>query len=85
MEIGRIALVNSGPNEGRLIVILDVVDQNRVCARFYMFMLHVNGKLMYLNCIYENYGAVLSRIDNNTLLNIAMQTFRSVNIMKYKV
>ncbi|WP_411027299.1 hypothetical protein, partial [Salmonella sp. s54925] len=29
VEIGRIALVNSGPDEGRLCVIIDVVDQNR--------------------------------------------------------
>ncbi|XP_028392062.1 60S ribosomal protein L14-like [Dendronephthya gigantea] len=29
VEIGRIALVNSGPEEGRLCVIMDIVDQNR--------------------------------------------------------
>ena len=29
VEIGRIALINAGPEEGRLCVIMDVVDQNR--------------------------------------------------------
>jgi hypothetical protein len=30
VEIGRIALVNYGPDCGKLVVISDVVDQNRV-------------------------------------------------------
>lgn len=30
MEIGRVALVNYGKEYGRLVVIVDVVDQNRV-------------------------------------------------------
>lgn len=30
VEIGRVALINSGPDEGKLCVIVDVVDQNRV-------------------------------------------------------
>uniref|UniRef100_A0A0D6RA73 Large ribosomal subunit protein eL14 domain-containing protein n=1 Tax=Araucaria cunninghamii TaxID=56994 RepID=A0A0D6RA73_ARACU len=29
VEIGRIALINYGPNYGKLVVIVDVVDQNR--------------------------------------------------------
>ncbi|KAM7441290.1 60S ribosomal protein L14 [Porites harrisoni] len=29
VEIGRVALINSGPDEGKLCVIVDVVDQNR--------------------------------------------------------
>ncbi|GJM85563.1 hypothetical protein PR202_ga02024 [Eleusine coracana subsp. coracana] len=31
VEIGRVALVNYGKDYGRLVVIVDVVDQNRVC------------------------------------------------------
>ena len=30
VEIGRVALVNYGKEYGRLVVIVDVVDQNRV-------------------------------------------------------
>jgi len=30
VEIGRVALVNYGPEAGTLVVIVDVVDQNRV-------------------------------------------------------
>jgi hypothetical protein len=30
VEIGRVALVNYGKDYGRLVVIVDVVDQNRV-------------------------------------------------------
>jgi len=32
VEIGRVALVNYGKDYGRLVVIVDVVDQNRVKA-----------------------------------------------------
>uniref|UniRef100_A0A453P3Y6 Ribosomal protein L14e domain-containing protein n=1 Tax=Aegilops tauschii subsp. strangulata TaxID=200361 RepID=A0A453P3Y6_AEGTS len=34
VEIGRVALVNYGKDYGRLVVIVDVVDQNRVSAGF---------------------------------------------------
>ena len=30
VEVGRVALVNYGPEYGKLVVITDVVDQNRV-------------------------------------------------------
>lgn len=30
VEIGRVALINTGPNEGKLCVIIDVIDQRRV-------------------------------------------------------
>ena len=30
VEIGRVAMVNYGPSYGKLVVIVDVVDQNRV-------------------------------------------------------
>lgn len=33
VEIGRVALVNYGPDCGKLVVISDVVDQNRVRLR----------------------------------------------------
>lgn len=31
VEIGRVALINYGEEYGRLVVIVDVVDKNRVC------------------------------------------------------
>ena len=31
-EIGRVVLVNYGPETGKLLVITDIVDQNRVSA-----------------------------------------------------
>jgi hypothetical protein len=34
VEIGRVALVNYGKDYGRLVVIVDVVDQNRVMIEF---------------------------------------------------
>ena len=30
VEIGRVALINTGPNEGKLCVIIDVIDQRKV-------------------------------------------------------
>lgn len=32
VEIGRVALVNYGKEYGRLVVIVDVIDHNRVCS-----------------------------------------------------
>lgn len=32
VEIGRVALVNYGEDHGKLVVIVDVVDQNRVSS-----------------------------------------------------
>jgi hypothetical protein len=32
VEIGRLALVNYGKDYGRLVVIVDIVDQNRVSS-----------------------------------------------------
>ena len=32
VEIGRVALVNYGKDYGKLVVIVDVIDQNRVCS-----------------------------------------------------
>jgi len=31
VEVGRVALINDGPDQGKLCVIIDVVDQRRVC------------------------------------------------------
>ena len=31
VEIGRVALINDGPDRGKLCVIIDIVDQRRVC------------------------------------------------------
>ena len=30
VEIGRVALINEGPDQGKLCVIIDVIDQRRV-------------------------------------------------------
>lgn len=35
VEIGRVALINYGPHEGKLAVIIDVVDNNKVCVIFF--------------------------------------------------
>lgn len=35
VEIGRVALINYGPHEGKLAVIIDVVDNNKVCVNLY--------------------------------------------------
>jgi ribosomal protein L14E/L6E/L27E len=32
VQIGRVVVVNYGPETGKLATIVDVVDQNRVCA-----------------------------------------------------
>ena len=42
VEIGRVALVNYGKDHGKLVVIVDVVDQNRVS--FY---------LLFFCCVFE--------------------------------
>lgn len=34
VEIGRIAMINYGPEVGKLVAIVDVVDQNRVSFSF---------------------------------------------------
>lgn len=53
VEIGRVALINSGPDEGKLCVIVDVVDQNRVSELTCkcILILH-NGKFgdLFLKC-----------------------------------
>ena len=41
VEIGRVALINSGPDEGKLCVIVDVVDQNRVSLTLRGFKLFI--------------------------------------------
>lgn len=39
MEIGRVALVNYGKDYGKLVVIVDVIDQNRVLPFFYFLFI----------------------------------------------
>jgi hypothetical protein len=41
VEIGRVALVNYGKDYGRLVVIVDVIDQTRVCTFMFPFLLFV--------------------------------------------
>lgn len=31
VEVGRVALVSKGENKGKLVTIVEIVDQNRVC------------------------------------------------------
>ena len=58
MEIGRVALVNYGKEYGRLVVIVDIVDQNRVCFSFLLqfiydcFCFYYSLKLYVLGQIY---------------------------------
>ena len=32
VEVGRVVLINNGENEGKLAVIVDIIDHNRVCG-----------------------------------------------------
>ena len=48
VEIGRVALINSGPDEGKLCVIVDVVDQNRVS-------LTLRGFKLFIGLVYWDY------------------------------
>lgn len=32
VEVGRVAYISYGPDAGKLAVIVDVIDQNRVCS-----------------------------------------------------
>ena len=34
VQAGRVALINYGPLEGKLAVIVDIIDNNKVCALF---------------------------------------------------
>jgi hypothetical protein len=53
VEIGRVALVNYGKDYGRLVVIVDVIDQTRVCTFMFpvfpldLFAAHVFDLVSY--------------------------------------
>lgn len=59
VEIGRVAYVSFGPHAGKLVAIVDVIDQNRVsallermdwcCALFYFF----NLLMLILCCVFS--------------------------------
>ena len=34
VQAGRVALINYGPLEGKLAVIVDIIDNNKVCSLF---------------------------------------------------
>lgn len=57
VEIGRVALVNFGEDYGKLVVITDVVDQNRVSAVAWAWRSHpffgrkLGGCSLQLLCI----------------------------------
>ena len=57
VEIGRVAFVSFGPHEGKLVAIVDVIDQNRVSTLYNfhpVLQLHLisNGKTkwQYVQC-----------------------------------
>ncbi len=44
VEVGRVALINEGPDQGKLCVIIDVVDQKRVgevCCHIHHLMTYM--------------------------------------------
>ena len=41
VEIGRVAQINYGKEYGRLVVIVDVIDQNRVCPFSFLSLILV--------------------------------------------
>ncbi|KAJ0796690.1 putative ribosomal protein L14 [Helianthus annuus] len=47
VEIGRVALVNYGKDYGKLVVIVDVIDQNRV-STFCLILIIRSFSLIYL-------------------------------------
>ena len=44
VSVGRVAMVNYGPDYGKLVVISDVVDQNRVSVEDECYVEAVAGK-----------------------------------------
>ncbi|KAJ0054729.1 hypothetical protein Pint_01699 [Pistacia integerrima] len=68
VEIGRVALVNYGKDYGKLVVIVDVIDQNRIrfsldlCALFFIFSGALDSACQDLS--YENtIGALVDAPD----------------------
>ena len=45
VEIGRVALINEGPDMGKLCVIIDVVDQRRVSVSLLEFYIKAEERL----------------------------------------
>ncbi|KAL4558652.1 hypothetical protein LXL04_036853 [Taraxacum kok-saghyz] len=62
VEIGRIALVNYGKDYGRLVVIVDVIDQNRVLAFPYLLMCDNLGSICCCFCLAASDFAFLCNI-----------------------
>lgn len=64
VEIGRVALINSGPDEGKLCVIVDVVDQNRVSVfTDYISILYERSEVNIMSiirykCFYQYYRLI---------------------------
>ena len=55
-EIGRVVLVNYGPETGKLLVITDIIDQNRVCSRSVVALGAVPFRPMHI-CSQQTYVA----------------------------
>lgn len=59
VEIGRVVLINYGPHEGKLAVIIDVVDGNKVCLSWQCHCLMVNPWLtVQLTTYFATLGTV---------------------------
>ena len=48
VEIGRVAYIAFGPDAGKLVAIVDVIDQNNVCLRRFS---HYNAQVYRLNVV----------------------------------
>ena len=63
VEIGRVALINEGPDQGKLCVILDVIDQRRVRDGI------GNMNFIHIIQIVEMFPALVETYSNNCWLN----------------
>ena len=48
VEIGRVAYIAFGPDAGKLVAIVDVIDQNNVCLHRFS---HYNAQVYRLNIV----------------------------------
>lgn len=56
IEIGRVALINDGPDRGKLCVIIDVVDQRRV-GELLNSLLTLTINVLILGLLQNNVGS----------------------------
>ena len=65
VEIGRVALVNYGPEAGTLVVIVDVVDQNRVRSIFFLPS-HCCGRVVGARKVFSRRWFVFGDVEQRT-------------------